>query len=134
MKNSISDLEKSVRSEKTVHQATPLVMDDALIGVVKKNADDSSKSTTKLNLAIVGAVAALVAVPITYLLTFDQIKTTSSALIRLTLLSPAIFVVIILLLFSLFWLMLRWFSLWFVLLIAGIVFISTCLYGFTSIV
>jgi hypothetical protein len=123
--NSISDLEKMVHEDIPVHIPDQIVMEDALIGTVKKLHRSSSEPKYRLYLAVLGAVASLLSAPITYIVTFVASHTTNAVTVRLALLSPAIFLVLAMTIFGILWIMTKWFSLWFVMLVAGIVFIGS---------
>ncbi|MEO7617229.1 MAG: hypothetical protein ABIS59_00130 [Candidatus Saccharibacteria bacterium] len=126
MGDSIAEMEKAAHAERAVHVPTEFVMEDALVGEVKE-LKRSHKQGLRLQLSILGAVAALVAVPATYALTFGQTKGTNTVSVRLALISPAIFLVLVIILFAIFWIMRRWFSLWLIMVFAATLFVSACL-------
>ena len=125
MGNTIAELEKSVREKPKASMPNMVVMDDALIGTVKKSHRPSTKPTYRLYLAILGAVAALVAAPITYTLSFSMTHATNAVTLRLALLSPVVFFALGLVIFGVFWIMQKWFSLWFIFLVAAAIFVGS---------
>jgi len=126
MGGSISDLEKSINKPVTDKKQAQLVMEDALIGEVKKMKRQVDTGV-RLQLAILGSVAALVAVPMTDLLTFGLIMPTTKVSLRLLMMSPVIFLILLLTLFGFFWTLCKWFSLWLVMIIAATIFFSVLL-------
>lgn len=126
MNRSTTEIESAINTDRPVHSTAKFVMEDALVGEVKELTRGHSH-VLKLKLSILGAVAALVAVPTTYSLTFVKDMPTNSVSLRLTLLFPIIFLVIVIVLFSIFWTMRRWFSLWFIMIFAATLFVSACL-------